>query len=77
MPSEGMDCFTAFAMMSLFMESQPYRPGTAHGSWTVIASEAWRSMYSEVMDCFTAACPEPAEGFAMTTFPHLKLFLHG
>jgi len=24
MPSEVMDCFTAFAMTSLFMESQPY-----------------------------------------------------
>jgi hypothetical protein len=24
-------------------------------------------MQPEVMDCFTAACPEPVEGFAMTS----------
>jgi hypothetical protein len=31
MQSRDMDCFTAFAMTGLFMESPRTRPDTAHG----------------------------------------------
>jgi hypothetical protein len=57
MQSGVMDCFTAFAMTGLFMESPSMDSGQA---------KARQSTPSESMDCFTAACPEPVEGFAMT-----------
>jgi hypothetical protein len=48
-----MDCFTAFAMTSLFMER-------------CIAPR--QSMTSECMDCRALAYPEFIEGLAVTAF---------
>jgi hypothetical protein len=73
---EVMDCFTAFAMTatfamtSLFMESllhpTRYRTRTLNLTPSLRAKRG-SPCSQEVMDCFTAACPEPVEGFAMTT----------
>jgi hypothetical protein len=55
MPSEVMDCFTAFAMTATFTMTRLF-----------MASEAWQSMNSDCMDCRALACPEFIEGLAVT-----------